>query len=163
MDLKKGLTLVELLVVIAIVGLILGLGVASFNLARNKARDAVIVTELQQLQGIAETVYHPEIGYRDFYEMRGSPPDFSGDHSNIAIIRKRISEMGRNFNFNFLEDSLDFDGYDYCAYVRLFANEDEVYCVDYRGMERIIEISPGDTKINCQQPDSRYADCDNIN
>ncbi len=160
MDSKKGLTLIELLVVIAIIGLILGVGAVSFNIARDKARDAVIVTELEQLQGIAETVYHPEIGYKSLWEMRGNPLDIDDDYDTLKQIRKRIDEMGRGVDVWFPEDSIyETEGFDeYCALVLLFSNEDEIFCVDSTGFAGRVDISDG--KVECESKNYRPYNCE---
>ena len=151
-----GFTLIEIMVVVLIIIVITSVTIVAINNARNRTRDTIIITSLEQVQGIAETVYNPDDGYKELYKMR------ENKHPRIEEIRDRVDDMGRRFNFHFLEEALDYDGYDYCAYVRLFMHEDKVFCVDYSGVADTREVGKGETKINCQQIDSQYADCDYI-
>ncbi len=148
----------ELMVVLVIIAVLTSVILVSFNMARERTRDEVIKSELEQLMGIAETAYHPELQYEELYKMR------EDDHENIVTIRNRIEDdMGQDFNFNFPEDSVDFDGFDqYCAYVRLVFEDEKMFCIDYRGVATAKEVPRGATELNCQERDSKYADCDRI-
>ncbi len=67
---KKGFTLIELLVVIAIVGILSQVILASMQTARQKARDAKRVAELQQLQLALELYYDDNKSYpADIYAV----------------------------------------------------------------------------------------------
>lgn len=54
---KKGFTLIELLVVIAIIGILAGIVLTSLSSARNKAKDAKIISQLNQMKSAAEMYY----------------------------------------------------------------------------------------------------------
>lgn len=58
MNKQKGFTLIELLVVIAIIGILSTLAVFSLNNARQKARDAKIVSDIRSIQTQLELYYN---------------------------------------------------------------------------------------------------------
>lgn len=55
---QKGFTLIELLVVIAIIGILSTLAVVSLNNARQKARDAKIVSDVKNIQTALELYFN---------------------------------------------------------------------------------------------------------
>jgi prepilin-type N-terminal cleavage/methylation domain-containing protein len=58
---KQGFTLVELLVVIAIIGLLSTLSIVALNNARMRARDAVRIADVKQIQTALE-LYYTDVG-----------------------------------------------------------------------------------------------------
>jgi prepilin-type N-terminal cleavage/methylation domain-containing protein len=136
-----GFTLVEMLVVVLILALIIVFTFTAFNISRNKTRDAVLISELEQLRGIAETVYHPEVGYKELYEMR------ENGYPTVENIRKRAHEVSSDIKMYFPEDAglgLGFD--QYCAYAYpLFYSEKNSYCIDSSGREVFADFA----EINC--------------
>ena len=54
---RKGFTLIEMLVVIAIIGVLAAAVLAALGPARNKAKDVRIISDINQVRIIAETVY----------------------------------------------------------------------------------------------------------
>jgi hypothetical protein len=151
---NDGFTLVEMMVIILVLALIIVFTFTAFNISNNKTRDAVIISELEQLRGIAETVYHPEVGYKELYEMR------ENGYPTVENIRKRITEVGRIFKLFFPKDSIySPEEYDkYCAYSLLFSDPNTVFCIDSSGFVGKIEISP-ENQINCQIEDFSPYDC----
>ena len=60
----KGFTLIELLVVIAIIGILASIVLVSLNSARNKGKDARIISDVQQVRTALESGYNGS-GYPD--------------------------------------------------------------------------------------------------
>lgn len=57
LDKKKGFTLIELLVVIAIIGILSSVVLASLNIAREKAKDSAIKSDMETIRVQAELYY----------------------------------------------------------------------------------------------------------
>ena len=60
---NRGFTLIELLVVIAIIGILSTIVLVSLSTARNKANDAAIQADMNQVRSIAEMVYGDNNNY----------------------------------------------------------------------------------------------------
>ncbi len=54
----KGFTLIELLVVIAIIGILASVVLVSLNSARNKGKDARVISDVQQMRTLLESGYN---------------------------------------------------------------------------------------------------------
>jgi prepilin-type N-terminal cleavage/methylation domain-containing protein len=163
---KKGFTLIEIMIVVAIIILLTSFVVIAVNISRNRTRDAIIISSLEQIQALAETVYNPGDGYKPLYNMRASiraPITIPEDHRSIAEIKNKIKDIGMNrreINIYFPEDSISpsVSGYNtYCAYVFLVYNPDEIFCVDSTGFANKINVK--NKEVNCQKPDNLYSDC----
>lgn len=59
---NKGFTLIEMLVVIAIIGLLSSVVLVALGPSRNKAKDARIISDLNQARAAAETLFDPSTG-----------------------------------------------------------------------------------------------------
>jgi type II secretion system protein G len=83
---RRGFTLIELLVVIAIIGMLSSIVMASLNSAREKARDARRVADLEQIRTALE-LYYDDHGYYPpsdcGWDCNGY--DYSGDASWDAL------------------------------------------------------------------------------
>ncbi len=63
MNRQKGFTLIELLVVIAIIGILSTLAVVSLNNARQKARDAKVISDVKSIQTALELYFSDQAQY----------------------------------------------------------------------------------------------------
>ncbi len=152
---KKGFTILEMAVVVTIIAIIVGVVVISTNRARERTRDAVIISSLEQIQAIADTVYSPATGYKELAEMRDN------DVHQIKDIRERIEDTGYGvkFNLNFPSDISGHQGdfSEYCAWVKLAIqnnNEPERnFCVDSNGSSLVVHWSFPDTVYYCRVVD----------
>jgi len=84
---KEGFTLVEMLVVIAIIGILSAAVLASLGPARNRAKDARVISGLNQLRAIAEILYDGDyaavvIGQTDVAKVAS---DISGNQGTLTI------------------------------------------------------------------------------
>jgi prepilin-type N-terminal cleavage/methylation domain-containing protein len=144
---KRGFTLVEILVVVVIIILITTFSLIAIESARNKTRNAIIVSSLEQVQAIGETVYNPEDGYKELSKMRPSTHDSDQDYYTLKQIRKKIEEMGSDARIRFPKDDGIGEYEEYCAYA--FAvpldNQYTVFCVDSSGNK--VKAPLGD--LNC--------------
>lgn|GEM_PF-5339314 len=152
-----GFTLVEMMVVVAIIGILFAVVIVSVNRARNRTRDAIIVSQLEQVQALAETVHNPDTEYKELYDMWQEREDPIGE-----INRKISEEMDRDFNLYFPEDSIEPETeghYEYCSYVFLWSTPGQVFCVDSTGFAEKVDVDP-DNEINCQARDWPPYNCE---
>jgi len=128
---KKGFTLIEMLLVIAIIGILSSVSLLALKASRNKAKDARIISAIQQIKAYMETTYD---------EVTGR---YSGRESDTIItnLKTEISKNGgRNFELNFNSNYNK-----YAIYVLL--NNGESYCIDSIGNSN--SNSPFNGECNC--------------
>lgn len=82
---NKGFTLIEMLVVVAIVGILSATVLTALGPSRNKAKDARIISALQQIRVIAETLYDG---------TSGKYPSNLGSNSKITNASTEITNNG---------------------------------------------------------------------
>lgn len=115
---KKGFTLIEMLIVIAIIGILSAAVLAGLGPSRNKAKDARVISGMNQIRAIAETVYDPSI-----------PTPYKGLLLNDSYTKAKddIASQGTTLNAFEIEG-----GQNYIAYVQMLAT-DSWYCIDSFG------------------------------
>ncbi len=148
---EKGFTLIEIMVVVVIIILITSVTVIAINRARERTRNAIITSSLEQIQGIAKTTYNPSPQdkneeYKEFFNMRESAWDFEKDYHTLQQIRKRIEEMGSIARIRFPIDDGMGEYEEYCAYAFLIPRDTRfvVFCVDHLGNRVVAPL--GDLK-----------------
>lgn len=120
MNNRKGFTLVEMLVVIAVIGIISTVALTALGPSRNKAKDSRIISGLNQIRAVAETIY-------------------DGDYSGIAAeaadptseIGKSIADIMVNNGKQAVVFSYSPNNADYSAHSPLASGGN--YCVDSAG------------------------------
>ncbi|HTW96309.1 MAG TPA: prepilin-type N-terminal cleavage/methylation domain-containing protein, partial [Candidatus Methylomirabilis sp.] len=83
---KKGFTLIELLVVIAIIGVLSTLSIVALNSARTKARDAVRLANIKQIQTALELWYNDVSRYPTSAEVTFNSPLTSNGITYMALL-----------------------------------------------------------------------------
>ena len=120
---KKGFTLIELLVVIAIIGILSSIVLVALRGAKNKAKDARLITDMSQVRSVAELVYDGD------YDALANDPDYGTLQADLTG-----TELGSQTLTLNVEAGLG----RYCAQVTL--NESGSYCVDSAGYAGIIAV-----------------------
>ncbi len=117
---KKGFTLIELLVVIAIIGILAGVVLVSLSGARNSAKDARIISDMEQLRNVAEI----------YYAQNGTYYNFLATDEAKKIKEDILAQLGREDGdssvFATLVDQNDPSFY--CIKTKL--KSDAWYCID---------------------------------
>lgn len=121
-----GFTLVEMLVVIAIIGILSATVLTALGPARNKAKDARIISNLNQIRAIAETLYDG-----DYDVLDPSQPEIA---KAAADISKNQGEL------RFSKPSPP--ALNFAAYSKLASNSNVFYCVDSLGTAKEINTPP---------------------
>lgn len=81
MNNRKGFTLVEMLVVIAVIGIISTVALTALGPSRDKAKDSRVISGLNQIRAIAETVY-------------------DGDYADVTLMQTEIARSNSDIKLN---------------------------------------------------------------
>jgi len=112
---SKGFTLIELLVVIAIIGILAGIVLVSLSGARDRAKDARIISDMNQVRSAAQIWESNNGTYSGFSTTTGASSD--------AALKADIVAQGGTYNIY-----VSGTGTAYCAEGTLLSGK--VFCVD---------------------------------
>lgn len=132
----EGFTLIEMLVVIAVVGILSAAVLTALGPARNKAKDSRIISAINQVRAVAETLYDGDYGVLPSGAVVET-------EANFGRLAKDINSNQGELNINLAGDSLS-----YSAYSKLASDSSKYYCVDSAGNTE--ELSSAPTGPACQ-------------
>ena len=105
---KSGFTLIELLVVIAIIGILASVVMTSVALARTKAKDAAVKSQLSSMRSQAEVYYSVDQNYENICTIDSSDKGFGGfggileGIKNVGAIPSNINSAGGPGSWNYI-------------------------------------------------------------
>lgn len=135
---KKGFTLIEMLVVIAVIGILSAAILTALVPARNKAKDTRIVSGLQQVRSIAETLYA-----NGSYSALPTGA-IANDNSNFGTTATDIAAQNGALHINVTTgETAGPAGQGYRAWSKL--NSGNYYCVNSAGFAGEVSSALGDT------------------
>ncbi len=121
-----------MLIVIAIIGILSAAVLAGLGPARNKAKDARIISGMNQVRSIAEAIYNPS-----------SATPYAGLATNVDILRVKADIEAASASASTL-NVYSPDGTYYVATAKLLTKASEWYCVDSEGNARVVgSVEPG--------------------
>jgi len=120
-SLNKGFTLTELLMVIAIIGILAGITLVALGPARKQAKEARVISDLYQLQNLAENIYLDEGDYSKVHCLS----------SEIAALCDDVDDIIGQANSLRINSQSPYGKY--CAYVEPNLPSSEAFCVDSSG------------------------------
>ncbi|MDD5638938.1 MAG: type II secretion system protein [Candidatus Pacebacteria bacterium] len=138
---KKGFTLIELLVVIAIIGILAGVVLVSLSGARTSAKDARIISNMEQIRNLAEIHYAKSDSY-------GGQRICNDSDSEFGPLRKDIRDNGGNIRSCVVSAS----GQEYCMKVKL--NDGSYWCIDHKMTSK--KYTSSDTSLACDNVNDNY-------
>jgi prepilin-type N-terminal cleavage/methylation domain-containing protein len=135
---RKGFTLIEMLIVIAIIGILSAAVLAGLGPSRDKAKDARIISGMNQVRAIAEALYNPS-SQAPYSEVTLSNSDLSRVAADVSSASAQSSSL----------QIVNPDGTYYIAYAKMLTNDNQWYCVDSEGNAGVVTAEPQSTDTRC--------------
>ena len=142
----KGFTLIELLVVIAIIGILAGMIFVSMGTSQNRAKDARVRSDLDQIRSKAVVLNDDEGNYGNV--------KCSGGDTGIGLLCDDLGTYAAAHNF-FLDETAANGGTNtaYCGYASLSTGN--YWCIDSDfGYDDVGDSAP----VNCTAADCNASD-----
>lgn len=142
----KGFTLIELLVVIAVIGLLAALVLTAIGNARDKAHDARIKTDLNQLYKLAQIHYYSPPtplslgGYSGFLVcLAGNPAYCRGDiYDSMAALKTDMDDLRDNVGVVSKTDTPGPGGGAWCMHFTLASDSTKTACIDSNSSGKVL-------------------------
>ncbi len=157
----SGFTLIELLVVIAIIGILASVVISSVTVARSKAKDASVKSQLASMRGLSEVYYSVGQNYENMCTIESSEKGFGGSGGilegikNLEAVPSEVNIAGSPGSWNLITcNSIDTAWAVDAPLYGSIEGSPIMHCVDSTGvsMRKTTVLGAGDTACEVVAP-----------